>query len=216
MNAGIFRPTNEAPSPVDNIIVEDVIDDDDVEIGTGEGDVEVQECKVEKTDPEEPKTEQDRISAGPDGGSFFNEKGQRRSARVKRYQDGRIHLQYRGHPYTLSQLGSQKPIISYDTGQTTPISYEEGVANINLSGDSQPQPVLSDEETTLHVLGVAMAQQLSLNTGLQKFGDRGEKAVTKELTQLHEKIAYVPVDPEELSVEQKNHAMRSLCLLTEK
>ena len=137
-------------------------------------------------------------------------------ARVKRYQDGHIHLQYRGHPYTLSQVTSLKPIISYDTGQTTHITYEEGVANINLSGDSQPQPVLSDDETTLHVLGVAMAQQLSLKAGLRQFGDRGKKAVTKELTQLHKKVAYVPVDPESLSAEQKNEAMRSIRPPTEK
>ncbi len=44
VNTKIIRPTNEAPSPVDNIIVEDVIDDDDVEIVTGEGDLEVHEC----------------------------------------------------------------------------------------------------------------------------------------------------------------------------
>ncbi len=155
----------------------------------------MQECKVEKTDLEEPKTEQDRISAGPDGGSFFNEESQQRLARVKRYQDRCIHLQYCGHPHTLSQIGSLKPIISYDTGQATPNTYEEGVANINLSGKLQSQPILINEETNIHVLGVVMAQQLSLKAGLQKFGDRGKKAVTKELTQLHEKIAYVTVDP---------------------
>ncbi len=197
---GTIKPTNEVPSPVDNIIVvEDIIDKDDGEIGTGEDDIKVQECKLEKMDPETPKTEQDRTSAGPEGGSYFNSEGQRRSARVKRYQDGHIHLQYRGHPYTLSQVTSLKPIISYDTGQATHVTYEEGVANITLSGESQPQPVLRDDETTLHVLGVIMAKQLSLKAGLRQFGDRGKKAVTKELTQLHEKVAYVPVDPESLS-----------------
>ncbi len=36
VNTGIISPTNEAPSPVDNIVViEDVIDKDDVDIGTG-------------------------------------------------------------------------------------------------------------------------------------------------------------------------------------
>ena len=54
-----------------------------MEVGTGKDDVEVQECKLEKTDPETPKMEPDRISAGPDSGSFFNIDGQRRSARVK-------------------------------------------------------------------------------------------------------------------------------------
>ncbi len=48
-----------------------------MEIGTGKDDIEVQECKLDKTDPETPKTEQDRISAGPDGGSFFNDDGKR-------------------------------------------------------------------------------------------------------------------------------------------
>ncbi len=136
--------------------------------------------------------------------------------RVKRYQDGRIYLQYCGHPYTLSQLGSPKLIISYDNGLVTPNTYEEGISNINLSGKSESQLVLDNKETNLHVLGVIIAQQLSLKAGLRKFGDRGKMAVTKELTQLHEKNYFVPVDPEELSVEQKNHAMISLCLLTEK
>ena len=56
VNAGLIRPTNKAPSPVDNIVViEDVTDENDVKRGTGEYDVKVQECKLEKTDPETPK-----------------------------------------------------------------------------------------------------------------------------------------------------------------
>ncbi len=56
-----------------------------MEIATGEADVEVQECKMEKTDPETPKSEMDRILARPNGGSFFNNEGQRRSSRVKQF-----------------------------------------------------------------------------------------------------------------------------------
>ncbi len=48
----------------------------------------------------------------------------------------------------------------------------------------------------LHVLGVFMAQQFSLKAGLHKFVNEGKKAVSKELIQLDDKIAYVPVDPE--------------------
>ncbi len=55
-----------------------------MEVGTGKDDVEVQECKLEKMDPETPKMEMDRISAGHDSGSFFNNDGQQQSARVKR------------------------------------------------------------------------------------------------------------------------------------
>ncbi len=73
VNAGLIRPTKEAPSPVDNtVVVEDVTNDDDVEIGTGEDDVKVQECKLEKTDLNTPKLEMDRILAGPNGGMFIN------------------------------------------------------------------------------------------------------------------------------------------------
>ncbi len=61
-----------------------------------------------------------------------------------------------------------------------------------------------------------MVQQFSLKAELRKFSDEGKKSESKELTQMHNKIAYVPVDPEELTAEQKNHAMCSLCLLTEK
>ncbi len=81
---GLIRPTNEASSPVDNIVViEDITDEDDIKIGTGKYDVKVQECKLEKTDPETPKTDMNRISAGPDGSLFFNNDGQRCSVRVK-------------------------------------------------------------------------------------------------------------------------------------
>ncbi len=68
LNSGIIRPTNEAPSPVDTtVVIEEVTKGDDVEIETGENDVEVQECKVEKKDPDVPKSEFDRISAGLNG-----------------------------------------------------------------------------------------------------------------------------------------------------
>ncbi len=73
----IIRPTNQAPSLVENIaVVEDVTNDDDVEIATGKNDIKVQECKTEKTFPDAQESELDRISAGPDGGSLFRSAGQ--------------------------------------------------------------------------------------------------------------------------------------------
>ena len=36
-----------------------------------------------------------------------------------------------------------------------------------------------------HVLGVVMAQQFSVKKGLEKFGNEGAEAVTRELLQLH-------------------------------
>ncbi len=104
VNEGIIRPTNKAPSPVDNIVVvEYVTNEDDVEIATSKADVKVKECKMEKTDPETPKSELDRISAGSNGGLFFNNDGQQQSARVWQFQDGCIHLQHQGHLYYRNQ-----------------------------------------------------------------------------------------------------------------
>ena len=38
-----------------------------------------------------------------------------------------------------------------------------------------------------------MIQKFSLKKGLNKFGTRGEKAVTKDLTQLHDMQTYFPL-----------------------
>ncbi len=45
-------------------------------IPTGKNFVKVQEYKVEKTVPDSPASELDKISAGPDGGSFFDSDSQ--------------------------------------------------------------------------------------------------------------------------------------------
>ena len=73
----MIRPTNEAHSPVHNIVVvEDITEKDDVDVLTDEADVKVQECKEEKAFPDTPVSESDRISVGSDGGSFFDKEGQ--------------------------------------------------------------------------------------------------------------------------------------------
>jgi hypothetical protein len=75
---------------------------------------------------------------------------------------------------------------------------------------------MSESEMMEHVLGVALVQQFSLKAGLKKFGPRGEKAVTKELTQLHDMVTYIPMDPREMTKEQRMDALASLIFLTEK
>ena len=44
-----------------------------------------------------------------------------------------------------------------------------------------------------------MAQHFSVRSGLKRFGDQGEKAVIKDLTQLHNMHTYDPVDPKNLT-----------------
>ena len=96
--------------------------------------------------------------------------------------DGRIHLQYRGNPYILSNKGA----LHYDVGQeveSTGTTYINGAVHINVERLGEESFSMSEEETRDHVLGVIMAKIFSLKAGLKKFGEKGEAAVMKELDQ---------------------------------
>ena len=64
-------------------------------------------------------------------------------------------------------------------------------------------------------MGVIMTQY-SLNKGLKKFGDRGEKAVVKELSSLKDMDTFFPMNVNELTKEQRTRAISSLMFLKEK
>ena len=76
--------------------------------------------------------------------------------------------------------------------------------------------VHNEVEVLEEILGIAMAQHLSIRAGLKKFGSKGEKAVSNELTQLHTMSTYYPVDPTTLTKKQKLDALNSLMFLIEK
>ena len=61
-----------------------------------------------------------------------------------------------------------------------------------------------------------MAQNFSIRAGLKKFGSKGEKSVSNELTQLHTMSTYYPVDPTTLTKNQNLDALNSLMFLIEK
>jgi len=65
-------------------------------------------------------------------------------------------------------------------------------------------------------IGAIMAQHFSLNAGLKKFGVPGEKATTKELTQLHDMVTFIPRDPAKLNRADMLKALSSLMFLIEK
>ena len=65
-------------------------------------------------------------------------------------------------------------------------------------------------------MGVALAHVFGLKAGLKEFGQKGEKAVSKELVQLQDMNTYIPVDPSTLTREQKVEALASLLFLTQK
>jgi hypothetical protein len=58
--------------------------------------------------------------------------------------------------------------------------------------------------------------QYSLNKGLRKFQNEGEKAVEKELEKLHMKETFAPVNEGDLTARQKKSALESLMFLKEK
>ena len=58
-----------------------------------------------------------------------------------------------------------------------------------------------------HVLGVAIIQTFSLRKGLKVFGNKGKDAVKSELQQMQDMAMYTPLDPNNLTPEQRRQAL---------
>ena len=56
----------------------------------------------------------------------------------------------------------------------------------------------------------------AVKAGLRHFGKKGKEAVTSELTQMHDMHTYEPIDPENMTEQQKSEALNSLIFPTEK
>ena len=59
-------------------------------------------------------------------------------------------------------------------------------------------------------------QQYNLGKRLNKFGNKGQQAVTKELQQMHVMEAFTPMDATKLTYDDRNNSITALMLLTEK
>eukprot|EP00956_Cyclotella_meneghiniana_P009212 scaffold12647_cov40-Cyclotella_meneghiniana.AAC.1 len=83
-----------------------------------------------------------------------------------------------------------------------------------------PSPMDDDaiveDHVIMHILGVVLAEQYSINKGIRQFGERAKDSVRKELRQLHDYVTYIPVHAHELTPEQKKQALASLIFITEK
>jgi hypothetical protein len=60
---------------------------------------------------------------------------------------------------------------------------------------------MTEEERDVDIFHLVMTQ-FALKTGLKKFKERGELAVTNELTQLHMMETFVPQDAMKLTKQQ--------------
>ena len=45
-----------------------------------------------------------------------------------------------------------------------------------------------------HIIGMVLIHKYNLETSLKMFGDKGERVETKELTQLHNMVTFIPMD----------------------
>ena len=177
-NVDLTSPSKGTEEFVDNTVVVDLTEEDE-EDATDEI-VSLQECKAEKveTDATAVGDVPAGWSAGEDGGTFTDDTGQRRSARIRQQVvDGQIHLQYRGNPYILSERGA----LYYDQGQNVAdigATYIDGAVHINVEQLSAEGFCMDDDEIRDHVLGVVMAQQFSLKAGLKNWQE-GENSSDK-------------------------------------
>jgi hypothetical protein len=59
-------------------------------------------------------------------------------------------------------------------------------------------------------------QTYSLNKGLKKFGELGQKAVHKEMQQLNDCVVFKPIHIKDMTALERKRAMESLIFLAEK
>ena len=91
---------------------------------------------------------------------------------------------------------------------------KDGVMFLSAQDMIDAKP-MTEEDRDEFALGVAL-NTYGLRAGMKKFGDRGEKSVRKELTQMHDLTVYVPVEADSLTEDQKTKAVKSLLMIKEK
>jgi hypothetical protein len=64
--------------------------------------------------------------------------------------------------------------------------------------------------------GICHGPQYILQKGLKVFGEEGKQAASKEVKQLHDRVAFEPIDVSQLTAQEKQRACEALMFLTEK
>ena len=98
----------------------------------------------------------------------------------------------------------------------TPRNYEPNYTNTKYTEGHKPMKDFTIQDQAEHVLEVAMAQDYSLRKRLEEFGHRGKNAVQSELQPHHDMGTSFPINPNELSRQQKREALGSLMNLMQK
>ena len=171
---------HEEPPPM---VLDDDSDDDDDDVDDSDGVVDNinNDVPVEDDDDDEQYVLEDIVSGTRQRNPPNNYTP---SFNNKKYEDAHpVHFTYQGQTYK---------------------SAENGILNLNLEVDDgvqQPTP-MTEEEIETHILGVAMIDQYSLKKAPTLFGeDASNKAVSKELNQIHKMDTYIPMDARQLTKE---------------
>ena len=80
---------------------------------------------------------------------------------------------------------------------------------LNLMQVTQQSTWADNEKPHMHVL----MTQMSVKAGIKKFGKRGDDTVSKELRQLHDRKAMVPIRKDDMSAEDRHKALRYLMFI---
>ena len=91
---------------------------------------------------------------------------------------------------------------------------KDGIMMFSSDDISDAKPVRVEDRLE-YAFGVIL-QQYSIGAGLRKFQERGEKGVTKELSQMHNMAVFAPIMKTDLTPEEKKKAISSLMFLKEK
>jgi hypothetical protein len=201
IEAGLVEP---APQYVQHLS-----SDDEFEPNAGDGEPPsletVGDSDDEETDDEGEDGDDEQDEDEDEDEDRFYEDPARRYPRRKRVAKAPTEIDFDNKAYKIKQ-----GIIHLN-----PAVFETEPPRI-LSRDDEKYEGMDAKNVTMHIIGVIMAEQYSINKGLKLFGKDGEKAVTKELSQMHDMVVYTPVHAHELTREQKHQALESLIFLTKK
>lgn len=122
-------------------------------------------------------------------------------------------------PKTSSE--ASRRTVSVRSPRTAGIS-KGALTQVSLGALGLPPTVLHNDEfivedhVMMHVLGMVLAEQYSINKSIPLFSNRAKEVVSKELEQLHDYVTYTPVHAHKLTPDEKRQALASLIFLTEK
>ena len=77
-------------------------------------------------------------------------------------------------------------------------------------------PAVTEEEINAHIMGLVLVEHYNMKKGLELFVESCEKAVTKELSKIHDMSTYEPMYASKLSYQEKQYALAYMLFITEK